>query len=181
MNKKERIMRWIQTEGVQPCHDPEWTELLLKYLTPISIVFPDITQHVSAWYAYRMTEQAYTLEFEDTAGKDAIHWYMATKDESEVIHAIGISCEALLAGRKYSQMLILHELAHMLTSEDHSIRFHETLSTLINDFNAATGSEITNDLYGIETRYDSRPWTLPENIPVQQSQQGTQFRTEAKR
>lgn len=150
----------------------------MEFLMPISTVFPDLTQQVSAWYCYWILEQ------EGTAAEgepDGICWKDTIDGGNDTLYAVGISCEALEAGREYTQMLMLHELAHMLTNEDHSIRFHETLSTLINDFNAATGSEITNDLYGIETRYDSRPWTLPENIPVQQSRRGPQFRTEAKR
>ena len=162
------------------CPDLEWMDKLQEYLAPVLFVFSDHVQQVSAWYLFRMSEQAYVTEFEDTATADAIHWYMETKDKNEAIHAIGVSVEALENGRKYAQLLILHELAHMITNNNHTIRFHEVLSGLINQFNDATGSNIENDYFGIETRNDSRPWMLPDDIPQQQSQRGNQFRTEAK-
>lgn len=174
--KKARVLRWIEKQGVRPCCDPVWTGKLLKCVMSVGDVFPDLVRQVSAWYTFWILAQ------EDIAGEgepDGICWVDVTKDAG-TLFAIGISCEALEYGKEYGQQVLLHELTHVLCGAEHSVKFHETLSGLINQFNAATGSELTNDFYGIETRHDSCPYKLPENIPQQQTQRGNAFRTEAK-
>lgn len=67
------------------------------------------------------------------------------------VSSVGVSVQALRYDRDYSVMLMLHELAHTLykVPSEHGIAFHGHLDRLIAKYNAATGSNIANDYFGL--------------------------------
>lgn len=111
---------------------------------------------------------------------DGIEWKDVTGDRGE-LHAIGLSCEVLGCGPKYTRFLFLHELAHIFAGGEHGSEFHRQLDQLIGRFNAATGSSLVNDRFGLQMRYDSRSYDPLQILgdPPDPCVGGGEFRTEA--
>lgn len=68
-----------------------------------------------------------------------------TLDGFGTLYAVGISLEAIERGKEYTELLFLHELAHIFGGGEHSTEFHRELDRMIERFNKETGSRIVND------------------------------------
>lgn len=169
-----RTIAWIEKQGITICKDPAEIERLKSYIVPAAELFPDLVNMLCAVYVYRMNEQS-----GDAAGVDGILWKNVTSD-SGTVYAVGISTEAMDKGADYTAFLFLHELAHITTDGDHSRAFHDQLNELLMVYNEATGANLANDMFGQQMRYDSRPFVLPDNIPIQYRGARAAFRMEAK-
>lgn len=169
---------WLVGKGVVTCEDEQWHNFALELLCDVSEACPQLLKF-NTWYLYLMDEQ--TGEADN--GADAQYWWLQSPAGSETVYVLGISVECLKEGRAYAILCILHELAHVLCgNEDHTTaRFHSKLNDLIEIYNAFSGENIKNDYCGLQMRFDSIPYRLPENIPQQQKHRGSAFRTEAKR
>lgn len=80
------------------------------------------------------------------------------KNDGRRVASIGISIQALHAGHDYAIMVFLHEMAHVLSSfpSAHGPEYHAYLDRLIERYNQAAGTEITNDYFGLcETAQES--------------------------
>lgn len=174
MTDSEQVMEWAKTQGVVVCNEPKERQRLLDYIVPVAAVFPDLVKQVNATYVYRMEEQK-----KKAAGADGMLW-KDVAGKKGTLYAIGISVEAMDGGPEYAAFVFMHELAHMVTDVSHTSAFHEKLSEMIATYNQTTGTNIVNDFYDWPSRFDSRPYILPDNIRVEPGCKSTAFRTEAK-
>ena len=152
---RERALRWIQSQGAVICYDPERREQAASYLRNIPQIFPElIERRVVAIYIYDRLEQSPHLQ-----NCDAIHWLDVIIDRKGIFDAlkignrlsvIGVSLEALDAGQDYTVLAFLHELTHAIHGGGHDKSFHNVLDGLIERYNAATSSKITNDYSGLQ-------------------------------
>ena len=174
---KQNIMRdWLKSQGVVFSEGGEYRPLIVACIGETATIFPDLFDRLADCYIYDQGEQQYA----DGKKNDAVMWYHTPPNES-TMYAIGISIAAAAEGESYLLLCILHELAHVENvidcgKSDHTSRFHHCLNDLIEKFNKATGRSIENDLDGLQMRYDSRAWTLPENIPQESRKKGQEFR-----
>lgn len=136
-----RVLRWVERQGVVFYPGKLERETAKRYLRDMPVVFPELVGELSAIYLYRQDEQA----TERLRRSDAIIWKDVTLDGFGTLYAVGISLEAIEQGKEYTELLFLHELAHVHVSGDHSTEFHRELDRMIERFNQETGSRIVND------------------------------------
>lgn len=180
-----RVIRWIVRQGVAMCDDPTEQKRARDILLPVFWALEDVIRPVPlvALYLYRQADQLPSLR--TTSGTpmrdvDGISWRDVTADRGS-LHAIGVSCEAIDKGATYAQMVFIHELTHIFAGGEHNTEFHKLLDRLIARFNAATGSSLVNDRFGLQMRHDSRSYD-PFQIagtPPPPCVGGRAFRTEA--
>ena len=177
MNLAEKTRAYAEQKGAVICDDPAEKERLAAYIAPVASLFPYFVEKLSGGvYPYRMEEQG-TAELRED---DGISWEYHDAITGTVGYLIGISVEAMNVGEEYTHFLFMHELAHITAGGDHNRVFHDQLDEMLLTFNQATGANLANDLFGMQIRYDSRPYVLPDYIPMQHSRRGTAFRTETK-
>lgn len=170
-----RVLRWVQSQGQEICHDTKENQQLSVLLDELRPIFPEIEQ-VHAWFTYRQANQPPPL-----SEHDGELWKDCTLDVG-TLYAIGISLEALDAGHDYGVLVILHELTHvLLDGGEHDRHFHSVLNDLLDRYNRATGQSVKNDYFGFEMRHDAReiPASWFANPPAKLPQEGRRFRTEA--
>lgn len=144
--RRDRVLRWIQSQGAVFYYDPDKHERLKSYLSKMPWVFPLFQLGVYALYVYRQEDQPVELK-----NCDAICWDDVTTDGIGTLHAIGISTTALDRGPEYTQFVFLHELTHVTHGGEHTAEFHAALDELIDLYNRETGAVLANDYYGIRT------------------------------
>ena len=177
MNLAEKTRAYAEQKGAVICDDPAEKQRLAEYITPVAALFPYfVGKLIGGVYPYRMTEQG----TEELREADGITWEYHDTDTGKVGYMIGVSIDAMNEGEPYTAFLFMHELAHITTGGDHPRAFHDQLNELLAIYNRATGANLANDMFGQQMRYDSRPYVLPDHIPMQQSRRGTAFRTESK-
>ena len=112
---------------------------------------------------YNRIRMAIGAEYPEISQLDALYLFDAKEADrrwcdgmcskfADGTNAIGILID-IIPDKKYFEFIMLHELAH-LRIMDHSAVFHAHLDDMIADYNAATGSSIVNDYFGLNT--DSR-------------------------
>lgn len=178
--ERDRVLRWIQSQGAVFCTDERERQRAKEVAAAVWSVFPEYLGCVSALYVYRMDQQ----QCEDLKQADGITWTDVTQDIG-TLYAIGLSVEALNVGTDYSVLVFLHELCHVLVDREHSLTFQIRLNELIRKFDQATGRKIENDYYGLPTRFDKKFHTdsrsynpFTEDIPQEtRSAQSRAFRT----
>lgn len=144
IQRRNRVLRWVQSKGAVFCYDENEIQRLKEYLVDIPAVFPELLQEgLCAIYLYRQEVQPEGLDWQD-----AIAWIDVTRDLG-TISAIGISFAALTQGPAYTQLCWLHEYTHVIHGGEHDSTFHAALDGLIDRFNKWTGSHILNDYYGL--------------------------------
>ena len=136
-----RVLRWIERQGAVFYPGKLERETAKRYLRDMPVVFPELVGELSAIYLYRQDEQA----TERLRKSDGILWRDVTLDGFGTLYAIGISLEAIERGKEYTELLFLHELAHVHVSGAHSAEFHKQLDHLIEQFNRRTGGHVAND------------------------------------
>lgn len=177
MSLAQKTRAYAERNGAVICDDPAEKERLAAYIAPVAALFPYFVEKlIGGVYPYRMEEQG-TAELRED---DGITWRFCDPDTGKVGFLIGISCDAMNEGEKYTAFLFMHELAHITTGGEHTRSFHDQLDELLLIYNRATGENLANDMFGQQLRCDSRPYVLPDHIPMQQNHRGNRFRTEAK-
>lgn len=176
MSLAEKTRAYAERKGAVICDDPAEKQRLAEYIAPVAAQFPFFVGKLVGVYPYSMAEQ----NREDKHEVDGITWEYHDPATGEVGYLIGISIEALEAGQDYAAFLFMHELAHITTDGGHPRAFHDQLGELLLIYNRATGANLVNDMFGQQMRCDSRPYVLPDYIPMQHSRRGNTFRTEAK-
>lgn len=153
---RKRLRRWLQSEGVVLCEDPEALALARPVFLSVAETFPAyIPDCVQDFYVYRCSEQP-----EDLQSMDGINWKDCTRDAGN-LYSIGLSVEALEKGTAYAIMICLHEMCHALCDiaeiggdDDHDERFHSILDGLISRYNCQNGTAVENDYFGLESPLD---------------------------
>lgn len=176
INNVDRVISWIQKQGAVICQDLAEKQRLAEYIVPVAALFPFFIGKLVGIYPYFMLDQG----CEDLKEDDGITWEYHDPDTGEIGYMIGISVDAMNEGQAYTAFLFMHELAHITTGPEHSQAFHDQLNELLMVYNGATGANLANDIFGQQMRCDSRPYVLPDDIPVQHSRRNCTFRTEAK-
>lgn len=144
----KQIERWlVNHKGVVMSEDQLQNGFLTVYVERIHKAIPELYNGgLSLVYVYDMDEQK-----NEGSYSDGIDWLdvVVSSDGKPVdkLHAIGISTQAIDAGRDYAVMVFLHEYTHTLLEKpnDHGMMFHFTLDRLIERYNQATGSSVSND------------------------------------
>lgn len=142
--RRDRVLRWVKSQGAVFCVDPAELDLLKSYLSEMAFVFPLLQWGLCAVYLYRQEDQPVELK-----RCDAICWDDVTTDGIGTLHAIGISTAALDRGPEYTQFVFLHELTHATHGGEHTAEFHAALDELIIEYNRATGATLANDYFGL--------------------------------
>ncbi|MBR6677714.1 MAG: hypothetical protein IKL23_03160 [Oscillospiraceae bacterium] len=148
--RRDRILRWIETQGMVICTDDNATNMLKGLINVVAPVFRDtmMDSGLCAIFAYHKDQQP--EKFQDN---NAITYRDVTTDGKGTLYAIGIAVESLEHGQDWAILLFLHELCHVLLpdAKSHGRTFHEILDYLIAKYNVATGGSIENDYFGIDS------------------------------
>lgn len=131
--RRDRMLRWIETQGVIPCYDPQALELLRGLLRSVGPFFwTELTETQTVlFYTYRQDEQL-TPELRE---QDGLAWRNVTSDCGN-LHAIGLSVELLEQGTEQATAVFLHELAHIVSQADHNDPLFETTLTELSNWYA---------------------------------------------
>ncbi len=176
MSLAQKTRAYAERKGAVICDDPTEKQRLVQYIAPVAALFPYFVEKlIGGVYPYRMGEQG-TAELRES---DGITWEYHDTDTGKVGYMIGVSIDAMNEGEEYTAFLFMHELAHITTGGEHPRAFHDQLDELLLIYNRATGESLANDMSGQQMRCDSRPYVLPDHIPMQPSRRGNTFRTEA--
>lgn len=175
-SNRDRILRWITSQGAVICTDLDKREEAKRYFMPIALLFPEYALRLSAIYVYKQSEQK-----GDLRNSDAINWKDVTKDGNGVLYAIGISIEALQKGAEYATLCLIHELCH-IEEQSHGTSFHRLLNSMIQRYNSVMGTNIVNDNNGLPMRHDSRRYDpLSNSVSIKGKEGGKIFRTSGRR
>ena len=101
-NNGVRVLRWIKSQGVIFYAGKEERKTAKNYLREMPAIFPELFSMLNAIYLYRMSEQTDKIH-------DGEMWRDVTTDGMGTLYAIGLSLEAISAGRKYLQSIFIHE------------------------------------------------------------------------
>jgi len=137
---RNRMLRWIETQGVVPCYEPEALDKLRRLLRCVGPFFwSEISEsRVVLVYTYRQNEQG-TPELQ---AQDGSAWRNVTSDLGS-LHAIGLSVELLESSIEEAIPIFIHELSHIVSQSDHDEElFATTLDELYGWYSEAwTGVE----------------------------------------
>lgn len=125
---RDRMARWIETQGVVICREPEALDKLRRLLRCTGPFFwSELAEsRVVLLYTYRQDEQG-TPELRE---QDGTAWRDVTSDLGN-LHAIGLSVELLEDGIEAAIPIFIHELAHVVSQGDHDDPlFSDTLDEL---------------------------------------------------
>lgn len=142
------MTRHLEREGVV-FDAGDQTNLLAEYLSgdPLPALLEQAKRRgLKLIYTYDMQQQG-----EDRNRQDGETFKNVSVDGKRIWYAIGLSLQALLAGREYTVLIFLHELTHvLLMTGDHTPGFHRYLDYLLHEYNRANGTTIKNDYYGLD-------------------------------
>lgn len=176
----DTALRLLDQQGLVRCMDPHWVAEAKRMFLPVIVALQDAVMGsvLSLVYVYDQRQQPPNIAFCD--GYSSASEQM---QDGRRVASIGVSIQALQQGDAYATMVLLHELTHILKAYpvEHGVEFHAQLDRLIDRFNAATGSNLVNDRFGLQMRYDSRsydPFQIAGNPPAP-CVGGRAFRTEA--
>lgn len=143
----EWALELVKVQGIKICLDPAERALAKETLAPItSIFYPDLLCSIlSLIYLYDMDKQPLAVKKSD--GYSSVS---ERQSDGRRVASIGISLQALHAGKDYAVLVFLHELCHCLySSSPHGTEFHQKLDFLLKRYNMGTGSDIKNDYQGL--------------------------------
>ena len=176
----DTALRLLEQQGLVRYMDPHWAAEAKRLFLSIIVALPDVIMGsvLSLVYVYDQRQQPV-----DLAKNDGYSSVSEQMQDGHRVASIGVSIQALQRGDAYAMMILLHEMAHILRSYpvEHGVEFHAQLDQLINRFNAATGSSLVNDRFGLQMRYDSRSYNPLQILgyPPDPCVGGGEFRTEA--
>lgn len=146
----EIALQDIRQQGYRPSNRKEDIELLKAVLLPVMAIFEYEVTELAAVFVYRQQEQT-----GEAKGADGITLWFSNPKIYATVFSVGVSIEALKAGRDYATMVFLHELAHVRVSPTnnrimpHDRFFHSYLDKFIERYNRRTGKRIKNDYFGL--------------------------------
>lgn len=113
---RNRMLRWIETQGVVPCYEPEALDKLRRLLRCVGPFFwLELEESRTVLlYTYHQDEQG----TQGLREQDGVAWRNVTSDLGN-LHAIGISSAALSEGVEDAISIFIHELAHITAQADH--------------------------------------------------------------
>lgn len=144
----EWALELVKAQGIKICLDPAERALAKETLAPItSIFYPDLLCSIlSLIYLYDMDKQPLAVK-----KSDGFSSVSERQSDGRRVASIGISLQALHAGKDYAVLVFLHELTHILSDfpSKHGPEFHAYLDRLIKRYNEATRSAVQNDYQGL--------------------------------
>lgn len=153
---RKRLRRWIESQGQVFSDDPAIVAAAEPVFRAIQEITPSFWECVTLAFCYVVAEQPEDLR------ADGYCWVDVTSDAG-TLYGVALSYEATEKGFKYSVMVALHELTHVLCSiagtckiHEHDQHFHSVLDGLIQRFNEQTGLQVKNDYFGLDSRSDGR-------------------------
>ena len=143
--KRKKILERLEGEGLVLDDNPAALARLEYLLERVrSVLAGDVAHELSALFTFRESEQVN----EDWQGADGWLWWCSTPQQK--FYAIGISSEVLEdTDENYIILVLLHEIAHLLSGQGHNAAFTGCLDKLLAEYNKKTGANIANDYAGI--------------------------------
>ncbi len=144
----ELALELAREQGIKLCLDPAEREIAKQTFSQISSIFwvDLMCSDLAAIYVYDMDTQP-----PEVSKCDGYASVGKRQSDGRRVASIGISIQALHAGANYAVMVFLHELTHVLSGfpSEHGPEYHAYLDRLIERYNQAAGTEITNDYFGL--------------------------------
>lgn len=144
----DAAMRFVLRQGIIPSHSAKDRETARYLLCSVFTVIRRelLSSTLSYVYTYDQDKQPGGIAQFD--GYASVSERMPNGWHAS---AIGISCQALHAGKDHAAFIVLHEFAHICKAfpSEHGPLYHAYLDGLIRRYNQATGSTIVNDYQGL--------------------------------